>query len=250
MRDRVERTWRAFQERLLERPELWDAPTRLGGWTVADLAAHACWGTSLEADAIERALSGVSEPAEGLSPAPGSSRETVLAELRGTCARLVTGLAALEQRAAADRTTAPAALPLPYGDVPVPLALSIFEMEAGVHGSDLAAAAGEDDTLSPEVCRATFATLRVFGPILADAAGTVPPPNAVLELRSGDETLRFGHEDGGRWTAAAIGAATTTISGPSSEVTLFLLGRRSLHDVVVDGDAALAARFKELVPGP
>ena len=250
MRDRVERTWQVFHQRLLERPDLWDAPTRLTGWHVSDLAAHACWGTSLEADAIERALGGVSGPAEGVSPQPSASRETVLTTLRGSYARLATALDALEQRAATDPGTAAGTLPLPYGDVPVPLALSIFEMEAGAHGSDLAAAAGEDDTLSPEVCAATFATMRVFGPILAEAAGTVPPPDAVLELRCGDDTLRFGPGDDDRWTAAATGAATTTIGGRCSDVTLFLLGRRPVDAVTVDGDPELAARFKDLVPGP
>lgn len=250
MRDRIERSWQAFLDRVTEHPECWEAPTRLTGWTVSDLVVHACWGTSLEADALERALGGESDPAEGHSPDPGASRDEVLTELRGSCARLVAALDALERRAAANPTAAPATLPLPYGDVPVALAVAIFMMEAGVHESDLAAAVGEDDTLPLDVCRATFATLAVFGPRFADAAGTVPPPGVVIELLGGGDILRFGPDDDGRWTSAPTAPATTTVSGTPSDVTLFLLGRRSIAAVTVHGDSAPAARFKELIPGP
>ena len=45
------------------------------------------------------------------------------------------------------------AVPMPYGGLPVALALDVFAMEAGLHTSDLAAALGEDDRLEPDVCR-------------------------------------------------------------------------------------------------
>ncbi len=250
MRERIKRSWGTFVERLTEHPELWRASTRLTGWTVSDLAVHTCWGTSLEADAVERGLRGVSEPAEGHSPRQGASRNEVLDVLRSSCARLVAALDALEERAATDPTGVPATLPMPYGDVSVPLAVAIFMMEAGVHGSDLAAAVGEDDTLAPEVCRATFTALRVFGPVLADAAGTVPPPGVVIEVLGDGDTLRFGHDDRGRWTSAATGPVSTTITGAPSDVTLFLLGRRGVAAVTVHGDTAPAVRFKDYIPGP
>ncbi|GAA4408426.1 hypothetical protein GCM10023168_25770 [Fodinibacter luteus] len=250
VRDGIQRSWQTFLERLTEHPECWGAPTRLAGWAVSDLAAHACWGTSLEADAVERALRGDSEAAQGRSPEPGASRDEVLDALRRSCGRLVAALDALEERAAADPRAVPESLPMPYGDVSVPLAGAIFTMEAGVHGSDLAAAVGDDDTLAPDVCRATFATLAVFGPVLSDAAGTVPPPGVVIEVRGGGDCLRFGADDQGRWTSAATSPVRTTITGSPSDVALFLLGRRGVDAVTVHGDGAPAARFKEYLPGP
>lgn len=50
--------------------------------------------------------------------------------------------------------------------------------------------------------------------------------------------------------AAVAAGRTVTISGPDSELCLFVLGRRGLDDLTVDGDPALAARWKEIVPGP
>jgi uncharacterized protein (TIGR03083 family) len=250
VRDRVERSWRAFIGRLHDHPDRWAAPTRLTGWTVADLAAHACWGTSLEADALERALSGAGGPAEGRSPEPAAPGESVLAELQQSCDRLMAALDALDGRVTSDPASAPATLPMPYGEVPVELGTAIFVMEAGVHGSDLAAAMGVDDTLDADVCRATFAVLAVFAPILAAAAGSVPPAGAVIEIGAEGEVLRLGSDDTGQWTSSPTGSATTVITGGLSDVTLFMLGRRPVDAVTVQGDQALAGQFKTLVPGP
>ena len=245
--DLVAGEWRRFRERLAAHPEAWDRPTRCAGWTVADLAAHTVWGTSLEADGLDRARRGLPGPAEGLSPADDADRDRVLALLASTCDRLVTGLDALAAGAGPD-----ADLPMPYGPLPVDLALSVFAMEAGVHGSDLAAALGLDDTLGAGPCAGTVATLAVFGPAFAAAAGSKLAPGAVIELRSATGALRFAQERDGAWTAAADGPATAVVTGPDSDVWLFAVGRRPADapGLVITGDAALARSFKALVPGP
>ena len=60
--------------------------------------------------------------------------------------------------------------------------------------------------------------------------------------------MRFVYDDGG-WRADDLDA-TTTISGDDSDVVLFAFGRRPIDAVTVEGDPEVAARFKELVPGP
>jgi uncharacterized protein (TIGR03083 family) len=237
--------WRVFVDRLVDGgPRRWTAPTRLDDWAVGDLAAHCCWGTSLEADALARSRAGVAEPATGGAPAPDAGRDEVLDRLRASRHRLVTELEILAG------TNHGHDVPLPYGRVPQSLALSIFVMEAGVHGSDLAAALGADDTLAPTVCAATVDVLATFGPRFAEAADSVLDGGAVIEVRTSSGALRFGQRADGSWTAAADGPATTTITGADSEVCLFALGRRPLDAVDVTGDGALARSFKRLIPGP
>lgn len=46
--------WAHFSELLTSAEDAWAAPTRLEGWTVRGLAAHAVWGISMEADALRR----------------------------------------------------------------------------------------------------------------------------------------------------------------------------------------------------
>jgi uncharacterized protein (TIGR03083 family) len=244
-RDLIRDDWRRFHDRLERRdPDVWNRPTRLGDWTVRDLAAHACWGTSLEADALRRARTGIREPAQGRTPGPGAGRHRVLADLQLARNQLVAELATL---AADDHGRD---LPLPYGDMALGLGLSIFVMEAGVHGSDLADALGEDDTLAPAVCAATAHVLSAFVPVFAGAAGSTLPAGAVIELRARSGVLRVAQDGDGTWTASAEEPATATITGPDSDLWLFALGRRPLDDLTVTGDAGLARSFKHLVPGP
>jgi uncharacterized protein (TIGR03083 family) len=244
-RDLIRDDWRLFLDRLERRgPEVWPRRTRLGDWTVSDLVAHACWGTSMEADALRRARTGPRERAEGRTPGAGAGRHRLLADLHRARNQLVAELSTLAARDHGHD------LPLPYGDMALRLGLSIFVMEAGVHGSDLAHALGEDDTLSPAVCAATAEVLAAFAPVFAEGAGSTLPPGAVIVLRADSGELRVGQRPDGTWTSAADGPATTEITGPDSDLWLFALGRRPLDVLTVTGDADLAGTFKHLVPGP
>ncbi len=137
---------------------------------------------------------------------------------------------------------------MPYGALPIALALDVFAMEAGLHTSDLASALGEDDRLEPDVCRAAFEFLHTFGPAMADQGGARLEPGQSAGLRCSQGTIRFAYDDAG-WHADRLDASTT-ITGDDSDVVLFALGRRPLGVVTVEGDPEVAARFKDLIPGP
>lgn len=224
----------------------WSRPTRLPGWTVADLAAHAVWGVSMEADALRRARTGAPGTAEGRVADPSSGPGVVLGRLVEAVEAL---LAELDQVAGDD---AERSLPLPYGDVPMALALSIFTMEAGVHADDLAAALGGEGSLAPDVCAATVPVLRVFLPILAAGATEKPAEHTAVVLQGPTVrlALRFA---GGTWEAADAAEPTATVTGrDDSTILLYALGRTRPGDprLTVSGSAEVLDAFKRWCPGP
>jgi uncharacterized protein (TIGR03083 family) len=241
----VAREWTGFVEALRRAgPDAPDRSTRCAGWQVADLANHVHWGMTLETDGLRRARTGTAGPAEGVTPATDTPWPAVVDALARARDALLDEL----DRLAADEHDRP--LPMPYGDLPVALARPVFAMEAGVHGSDLAHALGGDDTLAPDVCAATVAFLRVYAPLLANAAGTTAAAGTVIVLRGEAGELRLGTDADGRWRADPPGDATVAITGPDSPLWLFALGRRPLDGLTVGGDADLAAAFPRLIPGP
>ena len=236
----IAREWAAFLE-LLDGTS-WDAPTRLAGWTVEDLARHVHWGMTLEADALELA-SGTGGERRAVGVELEGPRDQIVPALRRARARLLAALAAVP-------TEPGTVLPMPYGDVPLELGLQVFVMEAAVHRSDLAHALGADGLLAPDAHASAATVLQAFWPALAAAAVTAPPPGTGFLLRG--TTVQVEAEyDGAGWGPPS-GPHAVVISGDDDAVLLAGYGRVPMDaaPVSVDGDPALARRLKEFVPGP
>jgi uncharacterized protein (TIGR03083 family) len=158
--DVVRTEWTRFVDTLAAAgPEVWERPTRLAGWTVEDLARHVHWGTTLEADGLALAASGSAGPAAG-APLEGP-REEIVPALRRAVAGLVRCLEVLPRPVTG-------AVPMPYGELPMALALDVFVMEAALHGSDLAdAVPGRGrggDSLPPEARGSSATVMQAFWP--------------------------------------------------------------------------------------
>jgi uncharacterized protein (TIGR03083 family) len=248
----VAREWRRFIRLLPAASDSkgWQARTRCESWGVADLAVHAVWGVSMEADALHRARRGVTAPAEGRTiDAATVSPEDILAELRAALRALLDELAAVADRDG-DRI-----VPLPYGQLPLALFLPILVMEAGIHTDDLAAAvrpAGVDAPLPDDVVVAGTAFLATFLPVLAAAASETPPAGTVVALRGATVDLRLSFGDGG-WSTDTIDDASGVIEADDdSTVVRFALGRLRADDprLAVSGFPGLEHAFKRWFPGP
>jgi len=244
--DAVRVQWARFADTLSAAgPDVWERPTRLAGWTVEDLARHVHWGITLEADGL--ALAGSRRP----GPADGTRlegpREAIVPALRQASELLVQRLVALAD-------PAPASVPMPYGEVPMELALQVFVMEAVIHGSDLADAVpgteGAGKTLPPEARATCAAVFQAFWPALAAAAVSLPPAGTTIRLAG--PTLRMEATfDGTAWGPAADDPGVV-VMGTDDDVLLYAYGRLPLDPtrLTVTGDRELAVRFKEFVPGP
>ena len=244
VRGAVDREWERFR-RLLGTVD-WSAPTRLPGWDVGDLAVHAVWGVSMEADALHRRRTGRDGRAGGRTVPAGPGPDKVGDELAAACAEL---------RAELDRLTdddLESTVPLPYGDVPVVLFSRILVMEAGVHTSDLAAAAGHTDELWPDVAAATATTLRLFLPILAASATERPVAGTAVALCGETVDLVFRYVGDGWEATSGPAPAGATVTGDDSTVLLFALGRLPAADprLSISGARDSARRFKRWLPGP
>jgi uncharacterized protein (TIGR03083 family) len=249
----VELQWRAVLGTLSGAADpVWTLPTRCDGWTVTDLAAHAVWGVSMEADAIRLARGGSDTPAAGVD-ADGLGPDRLPAALE----RAVDDL--LDELGHLPHDVEGLVAPLSYGPLPVSLALDVFVTEASVHRSDLAAALGEDDTLPHDAVHAVATTVAAFVPVLGAASTAAPPPDGtVIVLEGTTVALRLAREDGG-WSAhaapvTASGApeANTVVRSDDSSLLLRVLGRRSADDpaLAVIGDARHADALKAYLPGP
>ena len=232
-------------------PDRWATPTRLTGWTALDLARHAHWGTTFETDGLTRAARGGEGAATG-TEFTGAPDELVAA-LRAAVADLVAALTALED---ADPALP---VPMPYGTIPLALARQIFLMEVALHRSDLADALGPvlgdaagptaDPALPRPALGACGAVLQVFWPAFG-ANGTPPPPGTGFRLAGRDVVVESAY-DGTAW-GPLTGEPTVVLAGDDEELVLVAYGRRPLaaSALTVTGDAALAHRIKEHVPGP
>lgn len=234
----VRRCWTSALELLEGLPDdAWAGPTRCAGWTVLDLARHAAWGTSMEADALRRSRTGEAGSGVGVEPTDG-----VLEALRASVTDLVSELERAGELGAA--------VEIPFGAVPTPFAMQVFTMEAGFHADDLATASGHDEPLGDDVVRATVTVLPPVFPVLAAAAGVAPPADGtVIGLVGTSFDLRFGHLDGA-WQAAPDEPLTATVAGSDTAVLRFAMGRAGLDGLAVTGDAEIAAGFKTWFEGP
>ena len=222
----------------------WRSPTRLPDWSVGDLARHLVWGQRLQADAWRRVGAGDTGTATA-SELLATDRSEVLEALIAANGELG---AALEK--VTDEQAESALCAMPYGTMPAPFVLLLATMEAGVHRSDLAAAAGLDDALDEKTVDAATTVLGGTLPLLGAAGdGTAPLGTSVLLRAPGFELAALRGDDG--WTVGAPPERpSTTIAGSASDIVLFALGRRDASSLDVGGDPAGADRFKAWFPGP
>lgn len=231
--------------RLLEDEQSWTRPTRLTGWSVADLAAHLAFGQQLQAVAWQHLAVGDGQPVtvESVTGSPDQVRKSLAASARALQEALA--------KAGEDALTNVALMP--YGPAPGAILLPVAVMEAGVHHSDLAAAVGVDDGLAQDVVAAAFVVLGAFLPVLGAGSAASTRPGTTIRLESPTQGLTVRRGDDANWQVDDVMAGVdTTIRGNGSDVVLFALGRRSSSSggLTVDGEAEVAARFKELFPGP
>ena len=242
--DVVSTAWTRFAGSLdAAGPDVWGRPTRLTGWTVEDLARHVHWGTTLEADGLARAASGRSGPAEGT--VLDGPREEIMPALRRAFAALDRQLELVPEPPAG-------AVPMPYGELPMAMALHVFVMEAAVHGSDLADAVdGEGgDCLPPAARRSCAVVLEAFWPAFASEAPSTPPPGTTVRL-AGPTVCIEQSFDGTTW-GPGTGEPSVVVEGSDDAVLLYAYGRLPFEQagLTVTGDRDLAVRLKEFVPGP
>lgn len=223
----------------------WQAPTRLVGWTVADLAHHLAWGQAMQSDAWRHVAAGDSTTVATSPELLSTDRADVLDALTTANAELGEALDAVT-----DERAATALCAMPYGTLPAPFVLLLATMEAGVHRSDLAAAAGEDDALAATTIEAAAAVLGGALPMMGAAGDAAVPAGTSVVLRSTGFELAAVRTDEGWTVAPAPADPSTTISGSPSDLVLFALGRRDAASMEVTGDAAGAERFKTWFPGP
>ncbi|CAA9362046.1 MAG: hypothetical protein AVDCRST_MAG72-2335 [uncultured Nocardioidaceae bacterium] len=245
-RQTLQREWGAVLELLAAlEPGQWRTPTRCSDWDVAQLTRHAVWGVSMEADAVRRLRLAQEGRADGRQLAEHATSQETRGALGGTAAELLDELAALGE---ADPARP---LPMPYGDVPLGVALDVFVMEAGIHGDDFRDATGQQHALADDVVASTTAFLTAFLPVLAAGSPAVPPDGTSFALVA--DSLRIS----GRWSGGAlliddVPDPAVTVTGDDTSVLLYALGRLTPEHqgLRLDGDRDLARRFKSFVPGP
>ena len=223
----------------------WAAPTRLTGWTVADLAAHLAWGQAMQADAWRHLAAGDATTVATAEEITDRTPAAVVDAIVAANAALHEALSAVD-----DERFAAGACAMAYGTLPAAFVLLLATMEAGVHRSDLAAAAGEDDALTDTTIEAAVAVLGGALPMLGAAGDGTAPVGTSVVLRAPGLELAIARSDAGWSIGPAPSAPTTTISGAASDVVLFALGRREAVSLEVAGDPSGAARFKAWFPGP
>ncbi len=247
--DLVRRQWSWFVDTLAAAgPDAWDRPTRLADWTVEDLARHVHWGVTLEEDGLAVAREG------GEGPAAGTQlrlpREQIVPALRIAVTGLVGRMEELSEPLSGG-------VPMPYGELPMAFAVSVFVMEAALHSSDLAhaVAAPSGDTAAPDRLpqgshAPVAAVMQAFWPVLAAGAADRPPAGTTIRLAGPTTRLEAGY-DGASW-GPPLGEPAVVIEGGDDAVLLYAYGRLALDEglLTVRGNRDLAARLKDFVPGP
>ena len=231
---------REFERRVAALDGEWKTPTSLTGWDVAELTRHVAAVAWMQAEAFHRARARIAETPSWIEVhADFNDLPQVLEQSRRN---LESALDALDLDP--DPT-----VPLPFAPMPASIAVPVLVLEYGVHLYDLRAALDESPTLDGEVADVVLTLLPLWMPL----AGTAADEGTSVELRTPTDSVAAVRYASGSWQAAgAEDMATCTITAPADHLALFALGRMSHDDVLlsVSGDATVAARFKELFPGP
>ncbi len=227
----------------------WRRPTRLAGWTVADLGAHLVWGVSMEAEAVRRARRGVEMLADGRH-LPTDDAPMVPDALASAVAELLEALHAL--RAADDLDRERVLVPLATGAFPLPFVQAVLAMEAGIHADDVRAALGQPRPLPDDVVRATLDVLRAYLPVMGAAGAPGPADGTRVVVVGGSFSLGLQHASDGWAVDDGTGPATTTVAADDSDAVRFLMGRipADAPTLTITGEREPAAAFKRWFPGP
>jgi uncharacterized protein (TIGR03083 family) len=229
----------------------WNAPVRCRGWQVTDLAAHLVGASRGQAEGLRRAAAGVTEPARLVPPADRGPR-SLLAALKDGQDRLLSALRELPPRAL------DGVVPLPFGLVPAAVALQIVPLEYGFHRNDLEWALGHPVALSEDIAATLLGIVPGLLPMLAAGSpvhrpGAIPAEPVSFRLVAPGARFLTSHA-GNAWSVApddGHAAATCEISGDSSAVALFVMGRIGAdHPSLTVSDVATARAFKQYFPGP
>lgn len=222
----------------------WSQPTRLEGWSVADLAAHLAWGQGLQADAWSHVLDGSDAIAQ--SPEVETTEPGPLLEALDTNH---TALLRALDRVEAEHLGRPCAMP--YGTLPAAVVLQVAAFEAGVHGHDVASALGGPDVpLADDVLTAAAVLLPTMLAMGGAASSERPPAGTTVAVDLGPHGTTVLRATGTAWEAADGGEVTVRIAGEPSAVLLFATGRVGPSAVEVSGRPELATSFKRWFPGP
>jgi uncharacterized protein (TIGR03083 family) len=243
----LRREWESVSRLLADlRDEDWNQSTRCAGWTILDLGRHVVWGVSMEADALRRARTGDRDPADGTTMADDSRPQEVLEALH----EAVADLDAEAKELGPDAGTR--TCPMPYGDIPLSVALDVFVYEAGIHASDFAHALGEERPLADDVVASTASVTSQFLPVFASGGTASPPAGTSFSLRGGSISLDGQWSGDGLVMGDAAAEPTVTVTGDDSAVLLFAAGRLNADDdrLKVEGSSDLARDFKVYIPGP
>jgi uncharacterized protein (TIGR03083 family) len=200
----------------------------------------------MEADALSRMKKGETDPAIGVVQDPKAQPEALLDAVTAARDQLYSQL---EQLTSEDLSKS---APMPYGPIPLPFALQVFVMEAGVHGNDLAYALGQPEDLAEDVTLATATVLAGSLPLLAQASKEVPTSGTTYRLTGDKVSLGLINLDEG-WKVGPIeNEPDCQISASDSDLILYATGRiPSDHTgLTITGDTGMATKFKTYFPGP
>lgn len=215
-------------------------PTRCSGWDIDALVRHIIWGMRLQASALRK---------DPHPPSPGGDDD---AEPRALASRIAHAAAELDAELTLI-SDLDQLVSMPYGDIPASHLLDIVTMELGIHGDDLASAAGRPDApLDDSVIHATNVVLAAYLPVAAVASGEHPEEGTCVELRGTTTLLRFSFCNGG-WVNDGEGPPTGGLVADDDSILLrFALGRvdAGAQGLTVVGDGTAATRFKSWFPGP
>jgi uncharacterized protein (TIGR03083 family) len=246
----VERDFGATLARLDALTEAdWDLPVRCAGWTVRDLGRHLVAAGRGQAEGLNRAGIEPGTPA-ALAIPEMAGRAEILVALRDAFERVNGALAALTPDSLAGF------VPLPFGVLPTPVALQIVALEYGFHRNDLEWALGETAPLSEDIAATLLDVVPGLLPMLAagspvSASGAAPQRPTSFVLTAPGHTWVLSYDQG--WSVAPGGTDTAgcRISGDTSSLALFVMGRVPADDDrIKTDDPGAAAAFKSYFPGP
>lgn len=224
----------------------WATRTRCTDWTVEDVARHIAWGQSFEAEAVTKALAGITDASLGRVVDASADRPGIVAAIRANHAELLAALDSVTE----DQLGA--LCPIGYADVPIAFAVNIFAFEAGVHGNDLGWALGDERPLPVDVITATAAVLGASWPGFAAAATRSPDGATGYRLASSNVAYQMAWDRGGWSYDGDLPERTCRIDGDDSSILLFGLGRIPADhpSIGVSGARELVDDFKVFFPGP
>ncbi len=238
--------------------EAWEAPSNCPPWPVRRLVAHIVENAQFVRHNVERGVAGTLEPAVSRE-----DRETRLAELADTPPAAVADLldrATADLEGVLDRLSADELERVcyhPAGNRPARWYAQQRLAEVAFHRWDVHRLLGHDATLDDEVARFLL-------PMLMESN----MPRVYPRGPKGQGRLRLAVEGAPEltWLCTANGEtlevqrggddADVTITAPASTLALLIYGRADLAEAErqgrarIEGDRAVADRFRTIFPGP